>query len=258
MNNNKTVTATFTETAGPDPGPTEDGPDLTGQWTSLSKKCKGAVCKLKGSLNVQNIGDQQASSCSIQFYRSDDNSYDAGDMLLKEIPTGNLKPGMTKKRKLSATLPSGETGTDKYIIAVIDAYAELAEQNESNNHIVEGPILRADLTGSWISLNVSCKTDKCKIKGTLNVQNVGHQDAASVVRFYRSDDGLYDIGDMFLKDVSTGNIKVGMTKNRKLSYSLPQGEEIFSKYIIAVIDPDDTVLEADEVNNHIANGPITE
>jgi hypothetical protein len=239
-----------------DPIGQESGSDLTGEWTYMSQKCKGAVCKLKGSMNVRNTGDEQASSCAIRFYMSEDGIYDGGDMFLREISTGNLKAGMTKRRKLNSTLPSGETATDKYIIAVIDAHGAIGEKNEGNNHIVHGPILRADLTGSWASLIPSCKNNKCKLKGNLNVQNTGHQDASSTVRFYMSDDGVYDGGDTYLKEVSTGNIKVGMTKGRKLNYRLPEGETVTGKYVIGVIDPDDLVLEVIEINNYIPYGPL--
>jgi hypothetical protein len=119
-----------------------------------------------------------------------------------------------------------------------------------------------DLTGSWVSLDQTCnptsKGQKCKISGTLSIDNVGHRDAPSCsVKFYLSDDGNYDEGaDIFLKKVSTGKIKVGASKTKKLSATLVTGITASGKNIVAVIDADHAVVEEDETNNEIPFGPI--
>lgn len=124
------------------------------------------------------------------------------------------------------------------------------------------PILpTSDLNGNWVSLTQTCmntkKGIKCKIKGQLNIRNAGNEDTlSSFVRFYLSDNNIYDEDDIFLKQVSTGKIQAGMSKRRALSYSFPAGETISDKYIIAVIDADHTVAEIDENNNDIVYGPI--
>jgi hypothetical protein len=121
-----------------------------------------------------------------------------------------------------------------------------------------------DLTGSWISLAQTCnptsRGQKCKISGTLSIENVGTQDApSSSVRFYVSDDGDYDEGvDTFLKRVSTGKVKLGSSKRKKLSYSFTVGESATGRYIVAVIDTDDTVAEHLETNNEVPYGPVIE
>ena len=119
-----------------------------------------------------------------------------------------------------------------------------------------------DLTGQWTSLSQSCKTTrsgaKCNISGRLNIQNVGSLNAPSCfVRFYLSYDNVYSKGkDTFLKQVATGHIKSEENKTRTLSYSFPLGETASGKYIIAVMDADNTVVEIDESNNYVVFGPI--
>jgi len=117
-----------------------------------------------------------------------------------------------------------------------------------------------DLTGQWSSLTQTCKitkTTKCKITGSLNIQNAGTLNTpSSKVNFYLSDDANYNEGDAFLKSVSTGNIKAGASKTKKLSCSLPVGENASGKYIIAVIDAENGVTESNEGNNQIVFGPI--
>jgi M6 family metalloprotease-like protein len=136
-----------------------------------------------------------------------------------------------------------------------------------------GPIMRAtinvtpptvgpDLTGEWSSNPYqTCKITKsglkCKIAGTLKIENTGSQNASpSIAKFYLSDNHpfhqKYD-----LKSVSIGKVKaVSGYKFIKLSYSLPLGYSASGQYLIAIIDPDNKVTEIDETNNVIAFGPI--
>ena len=62
--------------------------------------------------------------------------------------------------------------------------------------------------------------------------------------------------DGFLKQVSIGKLKAGGSKTKKLSYSLPSGGSASGKYVIAVIDADNILTEADESNNRTVYGPI--
>jgi subtilase family serine protease len=56
--------------------------------------------------------------------------------------------------------------------------------------------------------------------------------------------------------VGTGKIRTGKGKVIRLSYNFPTGQNATGKYIIAVIDKDNTVKEIDETNNIIVFGPI--
>ena len=61
---------------------------------------------------------------------------------------------------------------------------------------------------------------------------------------------------MFLKEIKTGKLKAGKSKKMSLSYNFPSGVSASGKYIIAVIDADNSVLEANEGDNNVAYGPI--
>ena len=119
-----------------------------------------------------------------------------------------------------------------------------------------------DLTGSWtVSPQQTCKgtgiRQKCTIKGTFTINNIGNRTASSTyVYFYLSDDATYDEGDTQLKRSSTGKIKAGRSKVIRLSYNFPKGQNAMDKYIIAVIDPGNLVTETDETNNIVVFGPI--
>jgi len=114
-----------------------------------------------------------------------------------------------------------------------------------------------DLTGEWtVSITQPCKNtskgQKCTVKGTFTINNVGNRDASSTyVNFYLSDDEAYDEGDTPLKQSSTGKIKVGRSKSIKLSYTFPVGQSATDRYILVVIDGANSVAEIDETNNII-------
>ncbi len=151
-------------------------------------------------------------------------------------------------------------GSFWYGITVIDNAANWSEEPNP-----PGPakvlVLGPDLTGAWTSLAQNCKSTnkglKCSIKGKVNIQNIGNLDAASsFVRFYLSDDALYDLSDTFLKQATTGKIKMGRNKSKSFSYKFQIGMSATGKYIVAVIDADNTVHEANEYNNNIPYGPM--
>ena len=126
--------------------------------------------------------------------------------------------------------------------------------------VFQETVSAADLTGTWASMTYNCqdtsKGAKCKIKGQLRIENAGDQDApSSLVRFYLSDDGNYDEGDRFLKQVASGKISRGKSKAKTLSYSFGYGETLDCRYILAVIDADNAVAETNETNNTISYGP---
>jgi len=73
-------------------------PDLTGSWTIPPKQtCKntsrGQKCTIKGAFTINNIGNRDASSTYVDFYLSDNDNYNEGDVLLKSVRTGKIKTG---------------------------------------------------------------------------------------------------------------------------------------------------------------------
>jgi subtilisin family serine protease len=119
-------------------------PDLTGTWLSCTPICsntkKGVKCKVKGKINIQNIGRNNAPSSVVRYYLSDNNTYDGGDTTLKQVSSGKLKVGKSTVKTLSFSFQYGVLTAGKYIIAIIDADSTVEETNENNNIIVYGPL----------------------------------------------------------------------------------------------------------------------
>jgi hypothetical protein len=51
-------------------------------------------------------------------------------------------------------------------------------------------------------------------------------------------------------------VKVGKSTNKAFAYNFKIGNSATGKYVIAVLDSDNKVVEADEGNNSIVYGPI--
>jgi hypothetical protein len=129
----------------PPPPPPPVGPDLKGEWTSLTQSCKttskGTKCAVKGALKILNIGTVDAPSSLVGFYLSDDDKYDESvDTFLKQVTTGKVKAGGSKTKKLSYRLGTGGSASGKHILAVIDASSMVAEIDETNNVAPSPPL----------------------------------------------------------------------------------------------------------------------
>jgi hypothetical protein len=113
----------------------------------------------------------------------------------------------------------------------------------------------ADLVGSWTSLTQTCSPygggTQCKLAGAFLVQNIGYSaNKSSSVKFYLSADRDFNPGeDVFVKKSSLSAIKVGASKNINLSFTFRGGGSATGKYVLAVVDPDDKVIELDDWNN---------
>jgi subtilase family serine protease len=87
--------------------------------------------------------------------------------------------------------------------------------------------------------------------------NIGNRDSQkSVVKYYLSDNEAFDAEDTFLKQVSLGKLRAGKSTLKTLSYDFPYGVSASGKYIIAVIDFDNKIIEMNENNNIHVYGPI--
>jgi hypothetical protein len=110
-----------------------------------------------------------------------------------------------------------------------------------------------DLTGKWISLYQTCSVDGCEITGKFLFQNTGNLDASgTTVRFYLSEDGSFAEGrNPLLMEVTAVALQGRGDQIIRLEPRLGQGQDLRRKYIIAIIDPENTVVESDKTNNYV-------
>ncbi len=138
MNADKTCTATFTAVQ-------TNGPDLTGQWQSLTEqRFKGLRTRsgylLRGALKISNIGNRDANGqFRVSYYLSNDGttlgtpvgSTNVCVSLSRTSRTCQLKPATSVT--LSFSYASTQSLKGNYVIAVIDEANNISETNENNN-----------------------------------------------------------------------------------------------------------------------------
>ena len=121
-----------------------NGADLRPQWGTVTATPVGSgknqKFKLLGSVQILNSGTEKAKASSVKFLLSEDNAAGAGDRELKSVKVKAIKNGKSRNAKLKITLAPGETVAGKFVIAVADATAKVAESNENNNTAAFGPL----------------------------------------------------------------------------------------------------------------------
>jgi len=114
----------------------------------------------------------------------------------------------------------------------------------------------SDFAGHWVDLKQTCKT-KCTLKGHFTVQNASAISVpASVLGLYLSNDALLDSSDTPLKQYRVRSLAAGRSVNRGVKVVLPAGTNASGKYVIALVDADDAVPDADDTDNFATFGPL--
>jgi subtilase family serine protease len=146
-----------------------------------------------------------------------------------------------------------------------DVVSNQRDRNPNNNTAIMGNSAgtgAADLNGVWekrASLTrIGRGNSDCKVKGRFKIQNVGSGRArASVVRFFVSNDNVFDANDTFLTQAFIEPLHSGESEKVSLCASLPSGVVSLSgKFVIAVVDETDIVAENNEANNVAVSGPV--
>jgi uncharacterized repeat protein (TIGR01451 family) len=119
---------------------------LSGEWVGLTQTCrvKGKQqqfrCRIRGTLKVINAGPVRAGKTIARFFFSDDPTLNAGYAVLKDKKVPALNAGSERLINVDLSLPAGVNGSGKYVVAYVDANAQVAEGNEADNRAVFGPL----------------------------------------------------------------------------------------------------------------------
>lgn len=125
-------------------------------------------------------------------------------------------------------------------------YDSNADQTDVNqNNIGDACEAFPDLTGSWSSLKFNANNSTCS--GRLKINNAGTANALTFsVAYYLSDNGTDLLGDPIATETITG-VRTGRSVNGSLRYK--SVTSLTGKYVIAVIDSGNQVIELIEDNN---------
>lgn len=120
-----------------------------------------------------------------------------------------------------------------------------------------------NLTGNWKKTKATYKLKSnvvyTKIKGSAIVMNEGNvpTGALTEVRYYLSNDAVFDAGDQEIgvpKPLKP--MKPGAAKLLRMKAKLPPGQVATGKFLLAVVDGPDVVLESNENDNVLVSEPL--
>jgi hypothetical protein len=230
-----------------------DNIDLVGGAPSVSDTTPSAGDAITVSGNITNAGTASSGSTTVGVYLSNDSSFSSSDTLLTTASLSSISAGGSRSYSASATIPSSASGS-MYVIAVVDPSGAITETDESNNAgarsiSIAAPATTIDLVGGAPSVSDTTPSAGDAITVSGNITNAGTASSGSTtVGVYLSNDSSFSSSDTLLTTASLSSISAGGSRSYSASATIPSSAS-GSKYIVAVVDPSDLIVESSESNN---------
>ena len=223
-------------------------PDLTvSSLTVPARGASGLVIQVTDTTINQGTGTAPSSTTS--FYLSSNLVLEATDplvatRLLPELATGTPSTGTTQ-----ITLPDGLVPGSYTLFAKADGPGLLGESNEFNNTRFGFILIGPDITLAALSGPATAGAGSTiLVSDTTSNTGLGTA-AASVTRFYLSEDFNLDAGDVLLQGRSVPALDGGTSSNASTGLTIPLSTRDGAYYLIAKADGTDAVAESNETNN---------
>jgi len=113
--------------------PEENYPNLLFENTSISSQTANPGAIIDLSCTIKNNGNKSSNITDIQYYLSNDKSFNLADIYLGKTNVNTLSKNQSKNIISSITIPSNTTSGQKYILFYIDKEHSVTESNESDN-----------------------------------------------------------------------------------------------------------------------------
>lgn len=242
----------------------QDTPGIDLQVTGSEIPTLPAGDLLTYTLTVRNSGDNSATfatltdtlpeTATIESVTATQGAvYVAGKVVTARL--GDLPGGASATVTVSVRLAvAGETSHQ----ASVTAFE--TDMDSSNDRLVStvsvGSPAIAELNSEWSSAKLKCPPrGKCQFTGKLVVRNQGGQDARKFkVRFLRSQTPYLTSSYAQLAEVKVARLRGGKSTVVKLNAKSYTTGGYY--YVIAVVDPDGAVAEANENDNQSASGNL--
>ena len=224
------------------------GVELVGGGTAPTGGLPGSTIDF--DITVRNLGTTTApSGFTADVYLSTGATVTSTDTLLgtATFATGLTGPGGSDTQRVTATVPSMLAPGVYTVGVIVDPNNQVAEYIEGNNTAV---LNNRFLVGVDLSVEVDTPPDTGPGEVatlTYRVLNYGAPQPAVPVRLYLSQDDVLDPADF---EVATTTVSVGaqLSTEFTVTATLPNIQPT-NYYVIAEVDPDAGIVEADETNN---------
>ncbi|MCW3108948.1 MAG: zinc metalloprotease [Segetibacter sp.] len=245
------------------PGQANPLPDLiiTNPQTSVNSVCPCG--SLNVSYGVTNNGSASASSSTVKYYLSSDNSYSSNDVLLGSTSINSVSSNATISNNATLTIPAGTSIGDWYILIIADADNNVTEgTNGEANNVFANTIQTincsgsADLTIHDLAIDYrytsSPITPGTAIQLNYTSENTGSISASPIqIGIYLSQDNIFNSAtDEYLGNIGRGILNARQTLTEFLNFTIPYCHPCGTYYVFLVMDDQNIITETNKDNNY--------
>ena len=211
---------------------------------------------------VRNAGSAPAGAFAIRFYLSNDDTFDASDVLLGSRSLAALGAGVSSTAVSTFTVPANTSVPATYrVIARVDALAQQTELDETNNLAVSTALpvtpYLPDLVLATVSAPATVQAGH-SLAIAHTVRNAGPAPAgAFAIRFFLSSDGALDGGDLLLGSRNVPSLGAGLSSTAVSAFIVPSTVPAGAYRVVAVVDALAQQTELDEAANVAVSGVVT-
>ncbi|MBI4524234.1 MAG: hypothetical protein HY695_10535 [Deltaproteobacteria bacterium] len=191
-----------------------------------------------------------AGASTTRFYISRDRILDSADIFVGSRSVSGLAARRSERGSSAVVLPAGTGPGRYYLIAKANGDDAVPETNKNNNSRYKAvKIVLPDLfIAALTAPAVSTRGANILVKNTVKNRG-GGSIASTTVRFYLSTDAKFGSGDTPIGSREVSALGLKAVHSDSTSITIPPGMPAGRYYIIAVVDPDDTVGEGNNANN---------
>ena len=210
---------------------------------------------------VSNPSSTAAPASTVNLYLSTDANITTADILLGSVATPALAGNVQQVVGTNVTIPSTVVAGTYFVGAIVDPTNLIDEANEANNALAGNAMvvgnLAIDLSISAVSGPTTAFTgDPVTVSAT--VANLGTTAAAATtLTFYLSSDAVIGSTDTLLATVAVPALAGGASTVVSVSAPIPVTLPAGIRFIGAIVDPNNAILETNETNNSAAGNQIT-
>jgi subtilase family serine protease len=228
------------------------GVDLVIQQEYLYPSATVAGNSIQASCYILNQGNMLASSSSVGFYLSTNQTFDASDVLLSTSTGSSLSASLSSYRSVYPVIPAGTAAGNYYVLFVADPASAVAETSETNNVRSLALTVQAstvDLTIQSTYLTPTTTAPGGTTSASCYIYNQGNALASpATVGYYLSTNTTLDASDVLLAN-TTGTLYGGGYSSRYATLNIPTGTAVGTYYVLFVADYQSQVAETNENNN---------
>ena len=211
------------------------------------------------SVRVRNIGDTQASSTTLRYYRSTDSRISSNDTQLDTDPVSSLASAGTETESTRVNVPLAGTF---YFYGCVDSVSGESDTNNNCSNVIvvtaedaaSGPDLIAEVTGPR---NGTILEPGDSFTFSARVRNIGDTQASSTtLRYYRSTDSRISSNDTQLDTDPVSSLAFGWHRDRINTRQCSVGRYLLLRLGVRRIRHRTTTLQREVVTaEDAASGP---